>query len=248
MKWNMGWMHDSLDYLSQEPVYRQYHHDRLTFGLMYAFSENFLLPLSHDEVVHGKYSLLNKMPGDEWQRMANLRLLYSYMYTYPGSKLLFMGAELADPGEWKYEEELSWGLLQKPEHKGVQRLVADLNRLYRQEPGLYGDCFKEQGFSWIDCHDSTQSVLSYQRRAGDEFLVVVVNFTPVVREHYCIGVPEAGPYTEIFNSDSRYYGGSDVGNGERIASQTRSWMGLPHSLTLTLPPLGLIVLKNAGGG
>jgi 1,4-alpha-glucan branching enzyme len=244
IKWNMGWMHDTLNYFSQDPVYRQFHHDRLTFGLMYAFSENFMLPFSHDEVVHGKRSLLSKMPGDEWQRFANLRLLYTYLFTYPGAKLLFMGCEFAQPGEWQHNEELPWELLGQAPHGGIKQLVGDLNRLYRQDSRLHRNGFDGAGFEWIDCHDSTQSVLSYVRKDGDDFLVIVLNFTPVTRRNYRIGVPDDGHYSEIFNSDSRFYGGSDVGNPLAIASEPRSWMDRAHSLILTLPPLGALVLQR----
>jgi 1,4-alpha-glucan branching enzyme len=247
MKWNMGWMHDTLNYMSQEPIYRQYHHDQLTFGLMYAFSENFLLPFSHDEVVHGKYSMLGKMPGDEWQRFANLRLLYTYMFTYPGAKLLFMGCELGEPGEWRHQGQLSWELLESAPHKGLQQVVGDLNRLYRSEPSLHRNAFTPDGFEWIDCHDATQSVLSYLRWDGEDFHLVVLNFTPVVRRNYRIGVPRAGIYREVLNSDSRFYGGSDVGNETDIHSEPLSWMGHDNSISLTLPPLGALVLKIGGG-
>jgi 1,4-alpha-glucan branching enzyme len=243
LKWNMGWMHDTLDYFSQDPIYRQYHHNQLTFGMMYAFSENFLLPFSHDEVVHGKRSLLSKMPGDAWQRFANLRLLYAYLFTYPGAKLLFMGDELAEPGEWRHHGELTWALQQQAPNRGILQLVGDLNRLYRSEPSLHRLGFDAAGFEWIDCHDSTQSVLSYLRRDGDEFLLVVLNFTPVARAGYRIGVPRGGRYAEVFNSDSRYYGGGDVGNPLTLRSEGRPWMGRGHSLVLTLPPLGALVLR-----
>jgi len=245
MKWNMGWMHDSLSYISQEPVYRQYHHDQLTFGLMYAFSENFLLPFSHDEVVHGKYSLLGKMPGDEWQRFANLRLLYCYMFTYPGAKLLFMGDELGDPAEWRYREQVPWELQEQAANAGLQQLVGDLNRLYRDESSLHRNQFTAAGFEWIDCHDATQSVLSYLRWDGANSLVVILNFTPVVRRDYRIGVPAGGMYREVLNSDSRFYGGSDVGNFLGVHSEARPWMGFEHSLSLTLPPLGALVLQRS---
>ncbi len=243
MKWNMGWMHDSLNYLARDPIFRHYHHNQLTFGLMYAFSENYVLPFSHDEVVHGKRSLLGRMPGDDWQRFANLRLLYTYMFTYPGAKLLFMGAELAEPGEWRHLGELSWGLLEHPPHGGVQRLVADLNSLYRAQPPLHRQSFNAAGFEWLDCNDATQSVLAYLRRDGDAFVVVVLNFTAVVRHDYRVGVPAAGDYAEVFNSDSRFYSGSDVGNGPRVASSPQPWMGRPHSISLSLPPLAGIVLR-----
>ncbi len=245
LKWNMGWMHDTLSYFAQEPIYRKYHHDQLTFGLIYAFSENFLLPFSHDEVVHGKHALLAKMPGDEWQRFANLRLLYTYMFTYPGAKLLFMGCELGDPGEWRHHGQLSWELLQQAPHQGIQQLVGDLNRLYRGERSLHRNDFDAAGFEWIDCHDYTQSVLSYVRRDGEDFHIVVLNFTPVVRTGYRIGVPRGGSYSEVFNSDSRFYGGSDTGNPLVIGSQPLPWMGRKDSLALTLPPLAAVVLRLA---
>jgi 1,4-alpha-glucan branching enzyme len=247
MKWNMGWMNDTLDYMSHDPIYRQYHHDKLTFGLMYAFTENFLLPFSHDEVVHGKRSLLSKMPGDEWRRFANLRLLYTFMYTYPGAKLLFMGCEIGEHIEWRHREQLSWDLLRQPLHAGLQQLVRDLNHLYRDSPVLHRNGFHPRGFEWIDCHDSTQSVLSYLRRDGDSFHIVVLNFTPVVRRGYRIGVPRGGAYRELFNSDSRFYGGSDVGSGEPLDSQERPWMQRDYSLELTLPPLGAVVLAPVEG-
>ncbi|WP_372965683.1 1,4-alpha-glucan branching protein GlgB [Marinobacter sp.] len=245
LKWNMGWMHDTLDYLRQDSVYRQYHHEKLTFGLLYAYTENFLLPLSHDEVVHGKSSLIQKMPGDDWQQRASLRLLFSYMFTYPGAKLLFMGGEFGQRREWSEKRELDWELLQYPEHRGIQKLVQDLNNLYRKQPALYQCNFSSEGFEWIDCHDSTQSVISYLRKESrdGQALVVVLNFTPVPRHNYRIGVPAGGNWQEIFNSDSSYYGGSNVGNPLPVWASPESWMGRPHSLALTLPPLGLIVLR-----
>jgi len=241
MKWNMGWMHDTLAYFRQDPIYRKYHHDQLTFGLLYAFTENFVLPFSHDEVVHGKGSMIGKMPGDEWQRFANLRLLYTYMLTYPGKKLLFMGNEFAQPAEWNFDIELEWHLLQYPLHKGVQTLLADLNRLYRHHPELHRYDFDSRGFEWIDCHDSAQSTLSYLRKSDEDFLLVALNFTPVPRHDYRLGVPEPGVYQEIFNSDSLYYGGSNVGNGW-IEAEAIPWMGRPYSISVTLPPLAGIVL------
>jgi 1,4-alpha-glucan branching enzyme len=248
MKWNMGWMHDTLSYMAHEPIYRQFHHDRLTFGLMYAFTENFLLPFSHDEVVHGKKSMLGKMPGDEWQRFANLRLLYTYMYTYPGTKLLFMGSEFGEPGEWRHHGQLSWELLEQAPHRGLHQLVADLNQLYRSESSFHRNEFTSEGFEWIDCHDSTQSVLSYLRRDGSDYHLVVLNFTPVVRRFYRIGVPDAGTYREVFNSDSHFYGGGDVGNGLPVESEDTPWMGRPHSISLTIPPLAALILKPSAGG
>ncbi|MFN3920114.1 MAG: 1,4-alpha-glucan branching protein GlgB [Methylohalobius sp.] len=240
MKWNMGWMHDTLLYFSKDPVFRKYHHDQLTFGLLYVFSENFVLPFSHDEVVHGKGSMLGKMPGDEWQRFANLRLLYTYMFTYPGKKLLFMGNEFGQVPEWDYARELEWFVLQYPYHRGVQSLVADLNRLYTSRPELYRYDFHSQGFEWIDCHDSLQSTLSYLRKSDENFLVVALNFTPVPRHDYRLGVPEAGKYQEIFNSDSKFYGGSNVGNGF-IEAEPLPWMGRPYSISVTLPPLAGVI-------
>jgi 1,4-alpha-glucan branching enzyme len=246
LKWNMGWMHDTLRYLQQDPVFRQYHHDKLTFGLVYAFSENFLLPLSHDEVVHGKSSLIQKMPGDAWQQRASLRLLFSYMYTYPGAKLLFMGGEFGQRREWSEKRELDWPLLQHEEHQGIRKLVQDLNGLYRNEAALHGKGFHPAGFEWIDCHDSTQSIISYLRKggvSGDPPLVIIANFTPVPRYHYRIGVPNGGRWRERFNSDSNYYGGSNLGNPYPLEADGQPWMDRPQSLELTLPPLGLIVLE-----
>ena len=245
MKWNMGWMNDTLTYISKDPVYRKFHHGMLTFSLLYAFTENFLLPLSHDEVVHGKGSLVNKMPGDEWQAFANLRLLYTYMFTHPGKKLLFMGNEFGQRSEWNSSAELDWYVLKYPFHQGVKTLVQDLNVFYRNNPCLYYLDFDCQGFEWIDCNDAQQSVLSYLRKKADEFLIIVLNFTPVPRYDYRIGVPVSGRYVEIFNSDSKFYGGSNVGNGgvDLIASN-REWMGRDFSITLTLPPLAGIILRH----
>ena len=243
MKWNMGWMHDTLSYMSNDPIYRHYHHDRLTFGLMYAFSENFVLPFSHDEVVHGKLSLIGKMPGDRWQKFANLRLLFTYMFTYPGAKLIFMGGEFGQWREWAQARELDWDLLENDDHRGLLQLIGDLNRLYRSESSLYHDSFTDAGFEWIDCHDAAQSVISYLRKDGNEFTISVFNFTPVVRTNYKIGVPRAGRYRELLNSDSLYYGGSNVGNGQDLYTAPEPWMNRPQSLTFTLPPLGGLVLK-----
>ena len=247
MKWNMGWMHDTLGYMAHDPVHRVYHHPELTFGLLYAFTENFLLPFSHDEVVHGKGSMLGKMAGDDWQRFANLRLLYIYQYTYPGAKLMFMGGEFAQGPEWNHARALEWGALEGERERGVFALVRDLNHLYRDEFALHGQGFEQQGFEWIDCHDATQSVISYLRRAGDECCVVVLNFTPVPRPGYRIGVPADGNWRELLNTDSRYYGGSDLGNGAPLAAVAGALMGRPFSLTLTLPPLAGIVLKRERG-
>lgn len=243
MKWNMGWMHDTLLYMSKDPVHRHYHHDQLTFGLLYAFTENFILPFSHDEVVHGKGSMLQKMPGDEWQRFANLRLLYTFMFTYPGKKLLFMGCEFGQGTEWNFSKALDWYVLEYPFHSGLKQLVGDLNRLYRENPALHQYDFEQKGFEWIDCHDAPQSILSYLRRSTDEFAVMAFNFTPVPRQNYRIGVPEPGIYREVFNSDSRHYGGSDVGNGA-VTAEAKEWMGRPYSISLTLPPLAGVVLTS----
>ncbi|HEY9051748.1 MAG TPA: 1,4-alpha-glucan branching protein GlgB [Gammaproteobacteria bacterium] len=244
MKWNMGWMHDTLTYMSKDPVHRHFHHNQLTFGLLYLFTENFVLPFSHDEVVHGKSSMLYKMPGDEWQRFANLRLLYSYMFTYPGKKLLFMGCEFGQGNEWNHAEALDWFVLDYPLHQGVKKLVGDLNRLYQQHPALYNHDFEPNGFEWIDCNDTDQSVLSFLRKGKDETLIIILNFTPVPRENYRIGVPEAGHYEEVMNSDSSYYSGSNMGNSGHIESENIAWMNRPCSLKLTLPPLAALVLKK----
>ena len=248
-KWNMGWMHDVLDYLRHEPVHRKFHHNQLTFGMLYAWSENFVLPLSHDEVVHGKGSLIGKMPGDEWQRFANLRLLYGFMWAYPGKKLLFMGGELGQSAEWNHDRSLDWHLLEAgPYHRGLQRLVADLNRLYRGEPALHEGDADPAGFRWMDCSDADGSVVAFCRFARDERGIVLcaANFTPVVREGYRIGVPRAGYYVEAVNTDSEYYGGGNVGNGPGVRSEPIPCHGQPWSVSLTLPPLGALLLRWAG--
>jgi len=243
MKWNMGWMHDTLDYFRLDPVYRRHHQDRLTFSQLYAYSENFVLPLSHDEVVHGKGSLLAKMPGDDWQRFANLRLLYCYQWTHPGKKLLFMGQEFAQAGEWNHEQGPDWGAIDDPRRAGVRRLVQDLNRHYRQEPALHRRDFDQDGFAWIDCHDRDQSTLSFLRRANSDFVVVVLNFTPVVRNDFRVGVPAAGVYRELLNSEASLYGGGNVGNSGTVHASPDSRHGYPHSLSLTLPPLAAVLLR-----
>ena len=244
LKWNMGWMNDTLRYMEKEPVHRKYHHGELTFSLLYAFSENFLLPFSHDEVVHGKHSLLQKMPGDEWQRFANLRLLYVYMFTHPGKKLLFMGSEFAQGEEWNCTKPLDWYVGDYPFHQGVERLVGDLNGVYRREPALYSLDFDPQGFEWIDNCDAHQSILVYLRRAGEHFVVVALNFTPVPRQGYRIGVPAAGIYEEIVNSDAGEYAGSGVVNAtSSLVSEEIPWMGRPCSVAFTLPPLAGVVLR-----
>ncbi len=248
MKWNMGWMNDTLAYMSKDPIHRHYHHDMLTFSQLYAYTENFILPFSHDEVVHGKRSLLNKMPGDEWQRFANLRLLYTYLFTHPGKKLLFMGCEFAQGREWDDSAPLDWHVLDYPLHRGVQQLVRDLNTLYGHSPALYRYDFEAQGFEWIDCHDAAQSVLTFLRRCEDETLVVALNFTPVPRHQYRIGVPFPGVYEEILNSDSTYYGGSNLGNAGRLEAEPLPWMGRPYSLNITLPPLAGVIFRPTGKG
>lgn len=244
-KWNLGWMHDTLDYMAKDPVHRKYHHDRLTFGLLYAFTENFILPLSHDEVVHGKGSLLGKMPGDRWQKFANLRCYLAFMYTQPGKKLLFMGGEFAQEREWNHDESLDWHLLGDPMHTGVQALVRDLNHIYRSTPALHERDCEPEGFSWIDCNDAEAGVISYLRRAADpdDFAAIVCNFTPVVRRGYRIGVPRTGDYRELVNTDSRHYGGSDVGNAGRVVAEPVPAHGHAQSLVVTLPPLATLVFK-----
>ena len=247
MKWNMGWMNDTLLYMKQDPIYRRYHHNQLTFSQLYAYTENFMLPFSHDEVVHGKGSLLNKMPGDTWQRFANLRLLFVYHLTWPGKKLNFMGNEFAQRREWNVSQELDWGLLKDEQHMGVQRLLRDLNHLYSQTPALHQLDFSSEGFAWVDCHDAGQSVISYLRYAHDgDFVLAILNFTPVIRSGYRIGVPVSGSYREIVNSDSSYYEGSNAGNMGRIATTGKPWMSLPDSIVITLPPLaGLVFALEA---
>lgn len=244
MKWNMGWMNDTLSYFEQDPVYRRYRHDKLTFSQLYAYTENFVLPFSHDEVVHGKRSLHYKMPGDAWQRLANLRLLYAYQYTHPGKKLLFMGSEFAQGEEWSHKRGLDWHVLNYASHRSVQDMIRLLNQLYREEPALHYFDFDARGFEWLDCHDSEQSVLSFLRKSENQFLVVVLNFTPVPREGYRVGIPEAGFYRELFNSDSEFFGGSNAGNVGGVPSDPMEWMGRPHSICITLPPLGALILKR----
>ncbi len=245
-KWNMGWMHDLLDYMSRDPVHRKHHHNQLTFGLLYAWHENFILPLSHDEVVYGKGSLHGKMPGDDWQKFANLRSLYAFMYGHPGKKLLFMGGEFGQTREWNHDRSLDWHLLERgPYHRGIQRLVRDLNRLYRSEPALHEVDFDHAGFEWLDPNDWEQSVVSFVRRGKDpgEFVLVVCNFTPVPRHGYRAGALVGGHYREILNTDSGAYGGSNAGNSGGVRAEPVPWQGRPFSLALTLPPLAAIFLK-----
>ncbi|MCL6647074.1 MAG: 1,4-alpha-glucan branching protein GlgB [Chloroflexi bacterium] len=244
-KWNMGWMHDTLQYFRRDPIYRSFHQGELTFSLIYAFSENFVLPLSHDEVVHGKGSLIGKMPGDWWQQFANLRLLYGFQYGHPGKKLLFMGGELGQWNEWSEATELDWGLREWPMHRGLMRYVEDLNRLLIREPALHEVDFDWTGFEWVDFHDAAQSVLSFLRKAKDpdDWLLFVFNLTPLPRHNYRIGVPSPGYYRELLNSDSEVYGGSNVGNLGGVQAEPVPAHGRPWSLRLTLPPLAVIVMK-----
>jgi 1,4-alpha-glucan branching enzyme len=248
-KWNMGWMHDILTYVGKDPLYRRWEHQHLTFSMLYAFNENFVLPFSHDEVVHGKRSMMDKVPGDIWQKAATLRTLYAFMFTHPGKKLLFMGCEMGAWREWDHNDSLEWDLLKQPVHAGIKQFVTDVNHLYRASPALYEVDFEPSGFSWIDCNDFESSIISFIRRAKDtsDFLVVVLSWTPVVRAEYRVGVPVAGFYQEVLNSDSALYGGSNVGNAGGVPSEAVEAHGHAQSLSLTIPPLGALVfrLKNA---
>ncbi len=249
LKWNMGWMHDLLTYMSKVPIHRKYHHNHLTFGLLYAWHENFVLPLSHDEVVYGKGSLHRKMPGDDWQKFANLRVFYAFMYGHPGKKLLFMGGEFGQTNEWYHEASLDWQLLEMgPYHRGLQQLVRDLNALYRAQPALHEVDFQPEGFQWIDCNDWEGSIVAFLRRGRnpENFVVFVCNFTPVVRQGYRIGVPRPGFYREVLNTDAAIYGGSDVGNGGGVLAEAISHHGYGQSLELTAPPLAALVLQPEG--
>jgi 1,4-alpha-glucan branching enzyme len=243
-KWNMGWMHDTLAYFSQDPIYRRYHHHELTFSLMYAFSENFILPLSHDEVVHGKGSLINKMPGDKWQKLANLRALYAYMWAHPGKKLLFMGCEFAQEAEWSHERSLDWHLLEHPAHAGIQALVRDLNRLYRAEPALWEVDSDPSGFWWLEPNDADHNVVAFARasRDGERVLAFVANLSPVPQTNYRLGLPRACRWREAINTDSTFYGGSDMGNLGAVVPEPIPWNGQPVSAEVTLPPLAAIWL------
>jgi 1,4-alpha-glucan branching enzyme len=243
LKWNMGWMHDTLDYFTKEPIYRRHHQNGLTFGLVYAFSENFLLPLSHDEVVHGKRSLLEKMPGDPWQKMANLRTLLAWMWAHPGKQLLFMGGEIAQSAEWSHDQSLDWHLLEQPEHRGMQDLVRILNWRYRAEPALWGNDFSPEGFSWIDFRDTDANVLSFMRRSDDRVLVCVANFSPVIHNNYRVGLPLPGQWREVLNTDGIEFGGTGVSNrSSAIVATDQPWQYQPYSVELTLPPLGVLWL------
>jgi 1,4-alpha-glucan branching enzyme len=246
MKWNMGWMHDTLLYMSKDPVYRKYHHNELTFSFYYAFTENFVLSLSHDEVVHGKGAMVSKMPGDDWQKFANLRLLLGYMFAHPGKKLLFMGTEMAQWSEWKHDQSLDWHLLQYAPHQGIHQWVKDLNHLYRHEPALYERDFTPDGFEWIDLNDYSQGVISFLRKSADgkERIAVVCNFTPMTWNNYHVGVPEEGLWRELLNSDAAIYGGSGQGNLGGKAAVSKPFHGRPFSIPLTIPPLSVLFLKK----
>jgi 1,4-alpha-glucan branching enzyme len=244
-KWDMGWMHDTLGYMALDPVYRKYHHNQLTFRLLYAFSENFVLPLSHDEVVYGKRSLLAKMPGDDWQKFANLRLLLGYLFAQPGKKLLFMGGDFGQWREWNHDASLDWHLLENPQHRGLQRWVRDLNHLYRYEPALHRLDSNPAGFEWVDCDNAEESTIAFLRKGStpDDLLLVTFNFTPVPRHNYRIGVPRGGRWTETLNSDAPVYGGSGQGNLGGVSAESVVWHGRSHLLNVTLPPLGIVIFK-----
>jgi 1,4-alpha-glucan branching enzyme len=243
-KWNMGWMHDTLGYFQQDPIYRRYHHHELTFSLMYAFTENFILPLSHDEVVHGKGSLFNKMAGDRWQKHANLRALYAYMWAHPGKKLLFMGQEFAQEEEWSHERSLDWHLLEHADKAGIQSLVRDLNKVYRDEPALWELDFDPSGFYWIEPNDADSNVVVFARTSKDfeRVLVCAMNLSPTIRGEYRVGLPRAGRWKELINTDSSFYGGTDTGNLGGIEAEPIPWHGQPYSAEITLPPLAALWL------
>jgi 1,4-alpha-glucan branching enzyme len=245
-KWNMGWMHDTLSFIQKETIHRRYHHHQLTFGMLYAFSENFVLPLSHDEVVHGKGSLLGKMPGDRWQKFANLRAYYGFMWGHPGKKLMFMGCELAQEREWNHDGSVDWHLLEDHSHRGVQSLIRDLNAAYRSIPALHERDADPSGFQWLVADDAENSVIAWARRGADpeKLAVVVSNFTPVPREGYRVGVPAAGFYREAVNTDAAAYGGSNMGNSGGVTAEAGEAHGQPYYLTLTLPPLATLILER----
>jgi 1,4-alpha-glucan branching enzyme len=248
-KWNMGWMHDSLAYFSTDPLFRRYHHDQLTFAMMYEYTERFVMPLSHDEVVHLKRSLLNKMPGDEWQQRANLRTLLTYQYTRPGKKLLFMGTELATPNEWNHDESLPWALGEEPARAAFRHFIAQLGALYRRHSPLWRHDHEPEGFSWIDIGDREQSVFSYLRRDGSDLVAVILNLTPVPRRDYRVGAPRGGRWELLLDSDARDFGGSGVsGLHGHVEAEEVPFHGFPHSFRLTLPPLGALVLRAAPHG
>jgi 1,4-alpha-glucan branching enzyme len=244
-KWMMGWMHDTLHYFANDPIHRKYHQNEITFSIMYAFTENFMLPLSHDEVVHGKGSLAGRMPGDEWKKFANLRLMFGYMFTHPGTKLLFMGGEFGQTAEWNHERSLDWHLLQYGVHKGVQSLIRDLNHLYKNEPALWQYQFEHRGFEWVDYSDHMNSVIIFQRKGElrESLLIVICNFTPEVRWHYHVGVPFRGKWKEIFNTDDVKYAGSGALNDGLMMTSPVKYHGRDFSISLNLPPLGISILK-----
>jgi 1,4-alpha-glucan branching enzyme len=246
MKWMMGWMHDTLDYFAKPTIYRKFHHGSMSFSIVYAFAENFVLPFSHDEVVHGKASLLHKMPGDDWQKFANLRFLYGYMFTHPGAKLLFMGAEMAQRSEWNFTAQLEWNLLEYAPHKGIQKLIRELNNLYKKQPALHQKNFEDEGFEWIDFMDHEQSILAFLRKGKHkkDDLVVLCNFTEIPRKEYQVGVPEAYAWKEIFNTDAKQFDGSNVLNKSQIKPKKEEKHGKKYSIRLTIPPLGMTVLKQ----
>jgi 1,4-alpha-glucan branching enzyme len=246
MKWNMGWMHDMLSYFSEDPIYRKYHHNNITFSLLYAFHENFVLPVSHDEVVHGKRSLLAKMPGDEWRQFANVRAFLAYMWAHPGKKLLFMGQEIGQREEWSEAVGVRWELLEFPYHRKLQTLMCALNRLYRSSPALYQVDFHYTGFEWVDFHDWENSIIAFIRRAEDpsDFILFCCNFTPVLRQSYEFGVPEEGFYEEILNTDAEMFGGSNAGNGGLVSSRPIAKHNRPYSIAVTLPPLAVVAFRR----
>jgi 1,4-alpha-glucan branching enzyme len=249
MKWNMGWMHDSLDYFSLDPLFRKGNHNKLTFSLLYAFTENFVLPYSHDEVVHGKHSLLDRMPGDYEQKFANLRALYTYMFTHPGKKLLFMGGEFAQWIEWNCNAALDWHLTAYPKHGGIQNLVAELNGIYKANPPLWEEDFSPEAFQWLDCEDSSQSIYSYMRKdKKGNVLVIILNLTPVVRNEYFCGVPFGGEWEEIFSSDDEKFGGTGISNKENLYAVKGKYQGEDHTLKVRLPWLGGIILRKKING
>jgi 1,4-alpha-glucan branching enzyme len=245
MKWMMGWMHDTLEYFGKEPIYRKYHQNDITFSLAYAFTENFMLPLSHDEVVYGKQSILGRMPGDEWQKFANLRLLYGYMFTHPGAKLLFMGGEFGQHAEWDFQSSLDWNLLEYDVHQNTQHYFKELNKFYKNSPALFEHAFTDKGFEWLSYADSENSVICYLRKGYETVndLLVVCNFTPQVLNDYKIGVPHSMKVKEVFNSDADKYGGSGVGNPRQINSKKETWNGKEHTVKVTLAPLSISIFK-----
>jgi len=248
LKWNMGWMNDFLSYIEEDPIHRQYHHGELTFGMVYAYTENFILVLSHDEVVHGKGSIIGKMPGDYWQKFANARVAYGFMYGHPGKKLLFMGCEFGQFDEWSEDKSLDWHLLEFDKHKELQTYIKDLNHLYTSEKAMWYDDFTPAGFEWINCSDAQSSIVSFVRKGASikETIVIVANFTPVPRQWHRIGVPYAGQYEELLNSDDLKYGGSGIVNPELIQSDAKEWDGRDNSIELKVPPLGVTILKYRG--